>query len=161
MKRKVLYNPFDRLTEAMIQYSISSGEIYWVIQRFEWPGVPLKKGFIVSRYKMESDAMDHSRALGPGEGKSLDISQEAAKITGLMDPDSGFHFFSNTLHKDWEKNLKAAFKDKFIAYIRQAHFAGRGAVEATLSLEYGRVVIELKNDKGQNYKVPISKILNA
>lgn len=161
MKRKVLYNPFDRLTEAMIRYSISSGEIYWVVQRFRWPGVADKKGFIVSRYTVEVEAMAHFSALDPGEGKLLNIWKEAEKITCLMGPGSEYQFFTNTLREDWEKGLKAAYKDKFIAYIRQAHFAGRGAVEINLSLDHGRVIAEMQNEKGQSSKIPIYKILNS
>lgn len=161
MKRKILYNPFDHLTEAMIQYSISSGEIHWVVQRFQWPGVPSTKGFIVSRYVVEIEAMAHFSVLALGEGKLLDISKETEKITRLMGPNSEYQFFINTLREGWEKGLKAAYKDKFIAYIRQAHFAGRGAVEITLSLDHGRVIAEMQNKKGQSSKVPVYKILNS
>lgn len=162
MRISASYNPFSPVTKTMLQSCLSSGEIYWVVQRFLWPGTAIGKGFIVSRYNNENDAQQHCRQLSVREGKIVDISQDAGKIENLIREGSGYHVFMNTFqHKDWQKRLKSAYKVKFISFLRKRiKLSGGQPVDVDLHFEFGRLVAEIHAGETEPFKVPIDQIIN-
>ncbi|MEZ2442792.1 hypothetical protein AB6805_13805 [Chitinophaga sp. RCC_12] len=155
--RKVIYNPFDKLTEAIMLSCLKSGKFFWIVQRFYWPDVPAGKGFIACPYDDFADASAHEIQLASREGKRLDIRSEGDKITNLLKPEQGFQVYINTLRQDWEKKMKGSFQKQFIAYIRtRTALAGKGpvAIEINLKMRYGVMVAELSNgEKSEDHDV--------
>lgn len=158
--RKADYNPFDCLTRDILEICDKSGHHYWVVQRFNWPGLPLNTAFICSAYDDAALAEQHIRALGPKEGKVLDIRHDLEKILTLLKKESGYHIFTNTLKMGWQAKLQQAYKTKFIEFIKHntaLTSTGRIVVDINLYLDYGRVMVELATDK-KTETHPISEI---
>ncbi|QJB34894.1 hypothetical protein HF324_27620 [Chitinophaga oryzae] len=164
MRTTFFYNPFDRLTESMIQFSVIMGEKYWIVQRFEWPGVPSGKGFMVSRYSKKENALVHYQHLQVGEGKMLDVSEDAEKLKALLQPGSEYHVFINTFQRgDWKKRMHSKYKKQFVSYItKQTNTTPlQGPVQVNLYFEYGRLMAEIHASEKEPVKIPVDQILKT
>jgi len=90
-----------------------------VAQRFQWPGIPANKGFIITAYPDRELAENHLQQLTAGDGKVLDVQVETdkGKLKNLCKADSGYAFFySATKDKDARKQLVKAYEAKITAY---------------------------------------------
>jgi hypothetical protein len=138
----LFYNPFLRMNSAAISKLIENGTPYVVIQRFEWPGVPRGKGFLVCAYRAQHEAEYHARELEPTEGKMQNLLEEKdqAKMIALSDKDSGyFLFFNGTVDLAQDKSLKKAFVKSVHGYIRYIRMPKEDEYHVRIFVEHGRV----------------------
>ncbi|WP_432327734.1 hypothetical protein ACRQ5D_31415 [Mucilaginibacter sp. P25] len=95
MADNLFYNPFLRIKEDTIRKLMAMGKPHVVIQRFQWPGQPLQKTFLLSAYEQEYEAHLHERELRSNEGKAqnlLDLTQYQ-NIIKLLKPAEGIGVF--------------------------------------------------------------------
>ena len=67
----MLYNPFEQVTKSSFRELVESGYADFVLQRFEWPDVKEKTGFLLTPYDDEQAADQHAHQLGSKEGRAL------------------------------------------------------------------------------------------
>lgn len=144
------YIPFERLSIAFLERSLAEGRVYWVVQRFPWPGIPAGKGFIATTYDNEALAQEHKRALRPGEGKLLSIRADEQKIRNLQQEDSNYLLFSNTFaEEDWDDKMKKSYGNKIENYVRYGSpikARGRMQVNINFTLLHGRLMAVITAD---------------
>ncbi len=120
MTDSLFYNPFLRITEDSLRKLMGAGKQYVVIQRFQWPGQPPQKTFLLSAYADETEARLHEQQLGEKEGKAqnlLDLNHYQI-IINLLKKQSGMAvFFNGTLDARHEKRLQNAYRKAVSAYI--------------------------------------------
>src|ERR1700759_1012879 len=106
MTDSLFYNPFLRIKEDNLKKLMGAGKPYVVIQRFQWPGQPSQKAFLLSAYADKQEAFRHEQELAPKEGKAqnlLDLDQYQTVIK-LLKNDSGVTvFYNGTLDLRHEK----------------------------------------------------------
>jgi len=76
----MLYNPFEQVTKSSFRELIESGYADFVLQRFEWPDVKEKTGFLLTPYDDKETTDQHAHQLGAKEGRALQLPQDGDKI---------------------------------------------------------------------------------
>lgn len=158
---QLYYNPFIRVNEHSIPKLIEAGKHYIVVQRFSWPGVPEKTGFMVSAYEEEWKAREHSNELAANEGKMQNLHLEAdlQKVLSLVQTGSGFSvFFNGTIDRKNEKRLEKAYGKQVHAYIKYIRLPKADEYSVRIYVEYGRVMAEISSGS-HGHVVLFSKIL--
>jgi len=143
---QLFYNPFLRVNEHSIPKLMEAGKPYVVIQRFEWPGVPAHKGFLVSAYESEAEATAHAAELGPKEGKqqNLLIGEQRENVINLIKSGSGYlAFFNGTIDRKNEKRLEKAYRKNVHDYIKFIRMKNEDGYGVRIFVEYGRVTAEI------------------
>lgn len=143
----MLYVPFDQLNEDLFRTIVDNGYRYFVLQRFEWPGVADKVGFLLSPYQDAQQAMVHAHHLGEKEGKALELPRDADRISALLETGSGYRIFLNRIKEtDWSKRMLRMYKDSIINYLRnKTRFKRSDSIEILFTLEHGRVWAVISN----------------
>ncbi|WET68826.1 hypothetical protein [Sphingobacterium sp.] len=101
----MLYNPFEQVTKNSFRELVESGYADFVLQRFEWPDVKEKTGFLLTPYDKEG-ADQHAHQLGAKEGRALQLPQDADKIESLLETGSGYRIFLNRIKEEnWDKRM--------------------------------------------------------
>jgi len=116
----VAYNPFELLDLPALKDMQRKGKCFLVIQRFQWPGLPAKKGFIVSPYQEEKMGRQHAETLDNKEGRLIDLSVEYNIVLSLINHPQYLLFLSSFREPDWQlrllryyqKNIESFFADK-------------------------------------------------
>jgi hypothetical protein len=116
----VAYNPFELLDLPALKDMQRKGKYFLVIQRFHWPGLPAKKGFIVSPYQEEKVGRQHAETLDNKEGRLIDLSVEYNIVLSLINHPQYLLFLSSFREPDWQvrllryyqKNIESFFADK-------------------------------------------------
>jgi hypothetical protein len=146
MTDSLFYNPFMRIKEDTIRKLMAAGKRYVIIQRFQWPGQPLQKTFLLSAYDDIHFARNHEAELGAKEGKLqdlLDIDQYQA-LHNLLKNDSGFNLFYNgTLDTKHEKRLQKAYAKAVSAYIYYVRMKKEDHYDVRIFVEHGRLKGEI------------------
>jgi len=70
----MLYNPFKQVTKSSFRELVESGYADFVLQRFEWPDVKEKTGFLLTPYDDREAAHHHAHQFGGNGGKSLAVA---------------------------------------------------------------------------------------
>ena len=96
----MLYNPFEQVTQSSFRELIESGYADFVLQRFEWPDVKEKTGFLLTPYDDKESADRHGHQLGEKEGRALQLPQDADKIESLLATGSGYRIFLNRIKEE-------------------------------------------------------------
>jgi len=120
------YNPFERIRPAFVDILVNAQRYHVVAQRFQWPGVPENKGFMLTAYPHPDLAANHHRLLQPGEGKVLDLHKEESvkRLKDLTQPDSSYQFFySATRDKDARQKLVREYETSIKEYSK-THYGG-------------------------------------
>lgn len=115
------YNPFIKLSDGLLEHLIRSGRLYFIIQRFNWPGLKPGSAFLASDYADRSEAKAHEAELRDKEGRLLDLQQEDVieTVRKLLKPSSGFQvYYNGTIDKKNEKKLKDAYVNRVYNYIQ-------------------------------------------
>jgi len=146
MTDSLLYNPFLRIKEDTLKKLMGTGRPYVVIQRFQWPGQPLQKTFLLSAYADEQEARYHEQELRPNEGKVqslLDLNQYQTVIK-LLKNESGIKvFFNGTIDARHEKRLQNAYVKNVSAYIHDIRMKKEDQYDVRIFVENGRLKAEI------------------
>lgn len=146
MTDSLFYNPFLRIKEDTLRKLMGASKPYVVIQRFQWPGQPLQKTFLLSAYADEQEARYHEQELAPKEGKAqnlLDLSQYQT-VVNLLKNESGISvFFNGTLDTRHEKRLQKAYAKAVSAYIYAIRMKKEDHYDVRIFVEYGRLKAEI------------------
>lgn len=147
----MLYNPFEPVTKALFNELVESGFENFVLQRFNWPGVKEKSGFLLTPYDEKNQAEEHAFHLDSKEGKSLQIPEDNEKIDSLLSVGSGYRIFLNRIKdENWESRMKKLYEKNIINYLRtKTRFKRTDHIDIYFSLENGRVVAEITNGETQ------------
>lgn len=101
----MLYNSFEQVNKSFFSEPVGSGYADFVLQRFEWPDVKEKAGFLLTTYDDKEAADQHSHQLGAKEGRALQLPQDAAKIESLLAKGSDYRIFPNRINEEnWDKH---------------------------------------------------------
>lgn len=148
----MLYNPFEPVTKDLFSELVESGYENFVLQRFNWPGIKEKSGFLLTPYDEKKKAEEHAFHLDPKEGKSLQIPIDTEKINLLLTIGSGYRIFLNRIKDEhWESRMKKLYEKNIINYLRtKTRFKRTDHIDIYFSLEYGRVIAEITN--GETHK---------
>ncbi|QEM03704.1 hypothetical protein DIU31_009325 [Mucilaginibacter rubeus] len=148
MADNLFYNPFLRVKEDTIRKLMAMGKPHVVIQRFQWPGQPLQKTFLLSAYEQEYEARLHERELRANEGKAqnlLDLTQYQ-NITKLLKPTEGIGvFFAGTIDAKHEARLQKAYAKAVSAYIHYIRMKKEDHYDVRIFVEYGRLKAEISS----------------
>ncbi|MES2268613.1 MAG: hypothetical protein V4520_17740 [Bacteroidota bacterium] len=146
MTDSLFYNPFLRIKEDTLKKLMGVGKPFVVIQRFQWPGQPSQKTFLLSAYADEQEAGQHEQELRPNEGKAqdlLDLNQYQA-IVKLLKNESGITmFFNGTIDARHEKRLQKAYVKSVSAYIHYIRMKKDDHYDVRIFVEYGRLKAEI------------------
>lgn len=148
----MLYNPFTPVTNDTFRELIESGYRHFVLQRFEWPGVKEKSGFLLTPYDEKRLAEIHAHQLDIREGKVMHMPDDAEKINALLTTGSGYRIFLNRFREDkWNERMLKMYDKNIINYLRtKTRFQRKNPIDITFSLEYGRVIATITD--GQTSK---------
>jgi hypothetical protein len=146
MTDSLFYNPFLRIREDTLRKLMSIGKAYVVIQRFQWPGQPLQKTFLMSAYAEEHEARYHESELTPKEGKAqhlLDLKQYQS-VVKLLKNETGITMFLNgTIDARHEKRLQKAYVKSVSAYIHYIRMKKEDHYDVRIFVEHGRLKAEI------------------
>lgn len=146
MADSLFYNPFLRIKDDTLKKLLGTGKRYVVIQRFQWPGQPPQKTFLLSAYANEPEARFHEQQLRPNEGKLqdlLDMNQYQA-ISKLLKNESGLTvFYNGTIDAKHEKRLQKAYVKNVSAYIHYIRMKKEDHYDVRIFTEYGRLKAEI------------------
>ncbi|OKS88136.1 hypothetical protein [Mucilaginibacter polytrichastri] len=146
MTDSLFYNPFLRIKEDTLKKLMGAGKPYVVIQRFQWPGQPSQKTFLLSAYADEQESNCHEKELAPKEGKAqnlLDPNQYQG-VVKLLKNDSGISMFYNgTIDARHEKRLQKAYVKGVSAYIHYIRMKKEDHYDVRIFTEYGRLKAEI------------------
>lgn len=142
-----MYNPFVPITETLFRQLLQEGYLFFVVQRFDWPLLERGKGFMVSPYSQQDDAVQHAAQLAAKEGKLLDVREDRNKLLQLVAKGSGYRLFLNKFREDhWKARMMRLYKDKIIGYLRaRTSFTSRDTIDINITLELGRVMAVISN----------------
>jgi hypothetical protein len=146
MTDSLFYNPFLRIKEDTLKKLMGTGKPFVVIQRFQWPGQPLQKTFLLSAYATEQEACYHQQELRTNEGKSqnlLDLNQYQA-VVKLLKNDSGITMFYNgTIDARHEQRLRKAYVKNVSAYIHYIRMRKDDHYDVRIFVDHGRLKAEI------------------
>ncbi|WP_312192649.1 hypothetical protein [Sphingobacterium sp.] len=147
----MLYNPFEQVTKSSFRELVGSGYADFVLQRFEWPDVKEKAGFLLTPYDDKEGADQHAHQLGAKEGRALQLPQDADKIESLLATGSGYRIFLNRIKdENWDKRMLKLYEKNIVNYLRtKTRFQRKNPIDILFSLEYGRVVATISDGQTQ------------
>jgi hypothetical protein len=146
MTDSLFYNPFLRIKEDTLKKLMGAGKPYVVIQRFQWPGQPLQKTFLLSAYADEQEARYHEQELRPNEGKAqnlLDLNQYQTVVKLLKNESGVTMFFNKTIDVRHEKRLQKAYVKNVSAYIHYIRMKKEDHYDVRIFVEHGRLKAEI------------------
>ncbi|MGN7885410.1 hypothetical protein [Dyadobacter sp. 22481] len=134
------YNPFEILNIPMLKRIAQHGSHFIVLQRFNWPGIAPGRGFMGTPYTDQFKAAQHVSHLSEKEGKVLNLSADAAKITDLIN-DPKYYLFLNTFRDpNWDNRILKHYQRNIISYLSaRMPIRQTDQIDINLSLEYGRL----------------------
>ncbi|WP_343570957.1 hypothetical protein [Sphingobacterium sp.] len=138
----MLYNPFEQVTKSSFSELVESGYDNFVLQRFEWPSVKEKTGFLLTPYDDKVAADSHALHLDPKEGKAIHLPLDAEKIDRMLEQGSGFRIFLNQIKEEnWDKRMLKMYEKNIVNFLRtKTRFQRKNPIDILFSLEYGRVI---------------------
>jgi hypothetical protein len=148
MTDSLFYNPFLRIKEDTLKKLMGAGKPYVVIQRFQWPGQPLQKTFLLSAYTDEQEARYHEQELRPNEGKAqnlLEINQYQTVVKLLKNESGVTMFFNKTIDIRHEKRLQKAYVKNVSAYIHYIRMKKEDHYDVRIFVEHGRLKAEISS----------------
>jgi hypothetical protein len=146
MTDSLFYNPFLRIKEDTLRKLMGAGKPYVVIQRFQWPGQPPQKTFLLSAYSSERDALYHEQELRPNEGKAqnlLDLNQFQTVVKLLKNETGITMFYNGTIDAKHEKRLQKAYVKSVSAYIHYIRMKKEDHYDVRIFVEHGRLTAEI------------------
>lgn len=146
MTDSLFYNPFLRIKEDTLKKLMGVSKPFVVIQRFQWPGQPLQKTFLLSAYADEQEARHHEQELRPNEGKAqnlLDLNQYQAVVKLLKNESGITMFFNGTIDARHEKRLQKAYVKSVSAYIHYIRMKKEDHYDVRIFVEHGRLKAEI------------------
>lgn len=146
MTDSLFYNPFLRIKDDTLKKLMANGKPYVVIQRFQWPGQPSQKTFLLSAYADKQEANYHELELDPKEGKMqnlLDLNQFQT-VTQLLKNETGITvFYNGTIDARHEKRLQKAYVKSVSGYIQYIRMKKEDHYDVRIFVEYGRLKAEI------------------
>lgn len=146
MTDSLFYNPFLRMKEDNLKKLMAAGRPYVVIQRFQWPGQPIQKTFLLSAYADKLEALNHQSVLLPKEGKMqylLDLEQYQT-VAQLLKNETGISmFFNGTIDARHEKRLQKAYVKSVSGYIHYIRMKKEDHYDVRIFVEHGRLKAEI------------------
>lgn len=141
----MLYNPFEQVTKESFHDLVDAGYSNFVLQRFEWPSVKEKTGFLLTPYDDLLAAKEHASRLRPNEGKFLQLPEDIQKLEQLLTPGCGFRIFLNQIKEEnWDKRMLKMYEKNIVNYLRtKTKFQRKNPIDILFSLENGRVVAQI------------------
>jgi hypothetical protein len=146
MTDSLFYNPFLRIKEDTLKKLIGAGKPYVVIQRFQWPGQPVQKTFLLSAYADEQEASYHEQELRANEGKAqnlLDLNQYQSVVKLLKNESGITMFYNGTIDARHEKRLQKAYVKSVSSYIHYIRMKKDDHYDVRIFVEHGRLKAEI------------------
>jgi len=134
------YNPFEILNLPLLRGIIQHGNRVIVLQRFNWPGITEGHGFMGTPSTDEAKAKQDVAQSSEKEGKFLNLSADAEKITNLIN-DPKFYLFLNTF-RDTNRDAKILkhYQRNIISFLHsRMTIRQKDPIDIHLVLEYGRL----------------------
>jgi hypothetical protein len=145
------YNPFEPLSEDVLKRIISLGNKYFVVQRFQWPGLSPSNTFVATPYADKDDAVRHTSDLQEKEGKLLIVPEEILKITSLINSDAYFIFVNTFRDQSWATRIIKAYNKNIVSYIRaRTNFKAKDPIDIELKFENGRLLAVISSGDTQH-----------
>lgn len=143
----ILYNPFSPYTKSTLKEQISEGNRWFVLQRFKWPLVADGKGFMVTAYQNEEDALWHASQLDEKEGKALHMPDDLHKLEALLQTGSGYRLYLDKIKEEnWNKRMLKVYEKPIINFLRaRTRFTRKDTIDILFTLELGRVKAKITN----------------
>ena len=132
------YNPFEPVDLPLLQEMLSMKKYFLVIQGFSWPGVVSGTGFMVSPYKEEELAKQHSEKLEPNKVRFYDLQSEFEKVKSLINDPRYLFFVNNLSDDDWADKMLQHYMKNVISFLKENNF-GRKGIDIELAFEYGKL----------------------
>jgi hypothetical protein len=146
MTDSLFYNPFVRIKDDTMKKIMAMGKPYVIIQRFQWPGQPLQKTFLLSAYADQQEAKLHESELGAKEGKMQNLldPDQYQTVLKLLKNDSGISMFYNgTIDARHEKHLQKAYVKSVSAYIHNIRMKKEDHYDVRIFVEHGRLKAQI------------------
>jgi hypothetical protein len=141
------YNPFEPLDRLLLKEITTAGKHFLVIQQFNWPGVPDKKGFMVTPYKEEGPARLHFEKLAPKEGSLINLESETETVTALINHPQYLLFLNTFRDEDWASRTLKYYQRNIVTYL-SANSTIRldNKINIELIFKYGRLKAIIQSD---------------
>lgn len=142
-----MYNPFIPFTKAILKAQVREGNRWFVIQRFPWPLVAAGKGFMVTAYQKEEDALWHASQLAEKEGKALHLPDDLPKLEALLQTGSEYRLYVDKIKEEnWNKRMLKVYEKPIINFLRaRTLFNRKDTIDILFTLELGRVKAKITN----------------
>jgi hypothetical protein len=134
------YNPFEILNIPMLKRITQHGNHFIVLQRFNWPGIEPGRGFMATPYADQAKAVQHVSHLSEKEGKVLNLSADATKITDLINAPKYYLFLNTFRDPNWDNRILKHYQRNIISYLKaRMPIRQTDQIDINLSLQYGRL----------------------
>jgi hypothetical protein len=135
------YNPFEILNLPLLRTLIREGNQHIVLQRFNWPGIRERFGFIGTPYVDESKAKKHQAQLSPREGKILNLNLDIEKLNNLVGNPQYYLFLNTFRDQQWNARILIRYQHKITTFLKsQMSVESKDSIDIHLRLEFGRLV---------------------
>ena len=146
----VPYNPFELLTLMLLKNYQRSKQHLLVIQRFNWPGVPAGRGFMITPYMSENMARQHSAALDSKEGRLVNLYLEMDTVIGLLNSSKYLLFVNSFREMRWSARVLSHYQKNILSDLTDNGFTGaRDKIEIELTQELGKLKAVIRFDESK------------
>ena len=147
------YNPFELLTLPLLKNFQRSKQHLLVIQRFNWPGVPAGRGFMITPYMNENTAKQHAALLGSKEGRLVNLYLEMDTVIGLLNSTKYLLFINSFREMRWSSRVLSYYQKNIQSYLTANGFTTPpDQTEIEFSFETGRLKAVVRcGDHKQNF----------
>lgn len=115
----VPYNPLELLNLPLLKDLLRKNTCFLVVQRFHWPGIADKRGFIATPYQQERPAKEHAQKLASTEGRLINLQFESDKILELIESPK-YLLFSNTCRDpEWQEKVLKHYQKNILSNLNQ------------------------------------------
>lgn len=134
------YNPFELLTLIFLKNFQRNKQHLLVIQRFNWPGIPAGRGFMVTPYFSEKTARQHQATLDAKEGRLVNLYLEMDIVIALLNSSKYLLFVSSFREMRWNTRVLTYYQKNISSFLRAKNLVGAGdQPDIELMLEYGKL----------------------
>lgn len=157
------YNPFELLTLILLKNFQRNKQHLLIIQRFNWPGIPAGRGFIVTPYLSEKPARQHQATLGSKEGRLVNLYLEMDTVITLLNSPNYLLFVNTFREMRWNIRVLTHYQKNIVSFLQAKSITiGEHQTDIELTLEYGKLKAIVRSAGTEQhfdaYEIIISKI---
>jgi len=148
------YNPFELLTLTLLKNFQRNKQHLLIIQRFNWPGIPVGRGFMVTPYISEKPARLHQATLDTKEGRLVNLYLEMDTVIALLNS-SKYLLFVNTFREmRWNTRVLTHYQKNISSFLLAKSLVGTGdQPDIELMLEYGKLKAAVHSHSGDTKQI--------